>query len=267
MYRLGYNLRSTVNVDQYSFGDDIMSSVEKHLKVNYKPAPGKVFIKKGNYYGKDCHIVDINTSAFDIKTMKDKKDRIFSNVVYFTRIHKNVGPTKYYTAEGKVLFEHGYENHVDKYGHPTQDFIKWSRKGCALTEAIVWVKHPDCVGGCISKWDFQEYYEEKYEEVYKITSLTHCRSKLLLHYYSVMSRANREFWDLRSMLENGKNIVLVDEEGPDDKFVNEYKKIGIELKDNTIEFSYEVSKIALSQVAIKLVSGYWLAMSLFDCRY
>ena len=228
-------------------------------------------------------------------SLKDPKGRIIENVYQFSKLYKEVPKSKqtYSQWDRKVIWEHPAEVHlrpkVESYSRPvesdqrpnvendtfeiTDEYWAWREKGCNTKYAVrypVGYHHKkECIGS-ISEEDLEECATGTEHKIGCVTALSwiEARKKIYLPLYEEAVKRHKTFKVLLEMLRKGKNLLIIEVDGPHQESLQYYiDKYGVAedfIEDDTMLVTDESIDIMLNDNKHSFGHGYCLAKALRD---
>ena len=177
--------------------------------------------------------------------LKDDNGCILENVWQFSKIYEKVPYSKQYKSQydRTVIWEHPEEIHVTKEGYPTNEYWNWRNKGFNNPEPVRYPVGRKDRSKCLASlywngtsWEYIGYLDGR-KKIY------------WPNYYNAVIK-QPDFYKLKDMLNQGKNLLIVEVDGPKDM--------------KTILIDREVLKDKLYNLNDAFGHGYCLAASLLD---
>lgn len=206
--------------------------------------------------------------------LKDQNGRIMENIWQFAKIYEAVPFSKqtYSRYDQTVIWNHPAEIHAIKNENsefvPTTEYKLWRQKGM---ECIYPVRYPVGFDGrskCIGSIQSSEYNKCVNDEKYSPKLLTYieARKEIYLKMYIKLVKKESDFKKLLKMLKEGKNLLIIEVDGPHGDHLEYYKsKYGVKddfITENTILASQENMDIMLNDDKFAFGHGYCLAIAL-----
>lgn len=187
---------------------------------------------------------------------------IFENLWQFSKIYKKVPRSiqRYSRYDKTVIWDHPAEIHMDEDDNPTDDYWKWRQKGFDCKYAIRYPVGMYHRSNCICS--LHEYKEHHYNELDYIEA----RKEIYLKEYHKCIKDLPRYDDLKKMLEEKKNLLIIEVDGPHQESMGYYKE-KYDVKDDfivndTILVTKENMKIMINDEKHPFGHGYCLALSL-----
>jgi len=191
--------------------------------------------------------------------LKDENGSFMENIWQFSKVYEHVPATiqRYSRWNKTITWDWPEEKHVDKNGKLTDSYWNWRKTGFECKYPIrypVGMKHrKNCL---YSMWDGKKLdYIEARIQIYFST-------------YDRLVRNQEQFYQLKQMLKDGKNILIHDVDGPCEELLEYYKqkwKVSDDfIVDHTMLATEENLSIMISDTQRSFGHGYCLAMSLLD---
>lgn len=186
--------------------------------------------------------------------LRNEKGQILENVWQFSKIYEKVPYSRRCKSryDFTVIWQHPTEIHMIN-GYPTPEYWNWRNKGMNAQEAI---RYPVGINGrhkCLAclwetepgKWEYLNYLES--------------RKKIYWSIYRDAVRKQLDFYKLKQMLQEGKNLLIIEVDGP---------KNGCDISslvcDDTVLITRDILKLALNDLKYSFGHGYCLAAALLD---
>ena len=188
---------------------------------------------------------------------------IMENEWQFSKVYEHVPKVSItpHRWSNKIVWAHPAEKHYDvKTDKLTPEYLKWRKKGFATQDAIrypVGYNHRHkCLFATVSTNPVKKLdYVQSRKEIY-------------MPIYCDLVKREQQFKDLRKMLSEGKNLLILEVDGPHEESLDYYKKkYGVKddfIEGYTIEASLENMKIMLNDPKHPFGHGYCLALALQD---
>lgn len=216
-------------------------------------------------YGK-CIPIEVmtpSTAYGDIGpyVLKNEDGQIMENIWQFSKVYKRVPYVKetYSKYNNRVIWEHPFEVHMNKDGTLTKEYWAWREKGMSAPDAI---RYP--VGRsekARASCQYALWNDQKLDYV-------EARKAIYLPVYVEMVKKTEKFKKLKKMLEAGKDLLIMEVDGPRQESLNYYKeKYGVKddfIVGNTIEVNEKNMNIMMNDTKHAFGHGYCLAMALLD---
>ncbi len=190
-----------------------------------------------------------------------KEGQIMENIWQFSKVYKKVeAQSQYYNRFRKnISWEHPSEEHVDKNGDLTKEYFSWRTKGFNFPEPV---RYPN---GYKGKNDCM--YSIKDPGSKKLAYID-SRKEIYVPLYNELVRKEKKFDYLKNELKKGRNLNIIEVDGPNQESLLYYiEKYGVEkdfIKDGAMIATKENLKIMLNDKKHPFGHGYCLAMSLMD---
>lgn len=188
---------------------------------------------------------------------------IIENIWQFSKVYERVPKTVQYRSryDKTVIWEHPAETHIDRKGELTELYWKWREKGMKAEDPI---RYP--VG--YDKRSLCKYSIKSREKKRQLTYIT-ARKEIYVPLYLEAVKGEGQFKDLTNLLESGKNLLIIEVDGPHYESMDYYKKtynISEDFIDsqNTVEITEENMKILLNDPKHPFGHGYCLGIALLD---
>jgi len=181
------------------------------------------------------------------------------NIWQFSKVYSQVPYSRqtYSRYDSTVIWEYPEEQHIMN-NQLTQEYVNWRNKGMYNPYAV---RYP--VG-----------YNHRHACVCSITdSGERCdyitaRKKIYLPYYISLVKQTSEFHELKNMLNQGINLLIIEVDGPHQESLEYYKnKYSVSnnfIEGNTMLITPENINIMLNDDKHAFGHGYCLSMALLD---
>jgi hypothetical protein len=202
-------------------------------------------------------------------SLKDDNGHLLENTWQFSKVYKNVPYTKsnYSRYDNRVIWKHDAEQHIDENGLLNDNYWNWREKGLKCKDAIrypVGFKHRH---KCL--YSIKEGKDEYTTTSQKLTYIEG-RKAIYLPLYIELAKKTKEFKLLQEKLENNKNLLIIEVDGPHQESLPYYKKkysVNDDfIKESTILATEENMNIMLNDDKHAFGHGYCLAMTLLDLK-
>jgi hypothetical protein len=193
------------------------------------------------------------------------KGKILENIWQFSKVYEEVpASTQTYSKwDSTVIWEHPAETHViySKGGiEMTEEYYAWRKKGMFNEYAVrypVGFKHrTKCIGSLKNKDDDQ------------MLGYIDARKQIYLPNYIQAVQKEPQFLELKKLLSKGKNLLIIEVDGPHQESLEYYmKKYGVDedfIEDNTVLATSKNLNILLNDEKHAFGHGYCLAMALLE---
>jgi hypothetical protein len=201
--------------------------------------------------------------------LKNDHGHIMENIWQFSKIYQKVPKVKlpYSRYDKTIIWDHGEEVHMEN-NIPTLKYKKWRQKGM---EASYPVRYPVGFSNrhlCIGSIKSSEYNKCIMDKNYvpKLLSYVDARKEIYLKNYLKLVKKEKDFWGLVNMVKSGKNILIIEVDGPHQDHLDYYKsKYGVSddfIEHNTILCTPENMDIMLNDTKFPFGHGYCLGISI-----
>jgi len=192
------------------------------------------------------------------------------NIHQFVKIYEKVPATKqvYSRWDDTVIWDHPSETHVifsnsnkdDGSFTLTAEYYEWRRKGFnnkyAVRYPVGFEHRKNCIGSL------------KNEDDEQLLDYIDARKQIYLPNYLQAVKKESQFKELKQMLKDGKNLLIVEVDGPHGESLDYYKKkYKVDdnfIEDDTILATKENLKIMLNDTKHAFGHGYCLAVALLN---
>ena len=160
--------------------------------------------------------------------LKDESGRIMENIFQFSKCYKAVPKTvcTYSRYNKTVIWDHPNEIHMDDNREVNEKYWAWRKKGMNNKYAIrypVGLKFRHNCQYALSENGQKYDYIESRKEIYRPV-------------YDSLVKKHDKYKELKNMLDNGINLLIVEIDGPKEESLDYYKEI-YDVNDNFIENS------------------------------
>ena len=194
--------------------------------------------------------------------LTNENGHVFENIWQFSKVYKTVPQStqRYSRFDQKVIWEHDKEVHV-KNDSVTKKYLKWRVKGMqneyAVRYPVGFSNRHNCLyaygGGLVPDTSVKMDYIESRKQIY-------------LPEYCNLVRNEPRFKKLLKMLENGKNLLIVEVDGPHQESLEYYKeKYNVDdsfIVNDTVLVTKENINILLNDPKHPFGHGYCLGVAL-----
>ena len=195
--------------------------------------------------------------------LKDKEGHIFENVYQFSKCYAAVPNMQIKNPiTGDIVFSHGSEVHYDK-NKILDDYYIWRKKGIECSDPIRFPVGKNnshkCLFSLANNDDGTVDIDNKLDYVSS-------RKKIYINNYAKLVMETPEYQELEKLYKNGKNILILDVDGPHEESLEYYKgKYGVDdnfIVNNTVEVNEKNVNILLNDTKHPFGHGMALAMTL-----
>lgn len=216
----------------------------------------QIIIEKGSEY-----------EELAIWKLKDNDNNYLENVWQFSKVYKEIPKVRLFTEiseENKtksIMWEYK-ECILAPATKPTKEYYKWREMGASNKYSIknpveqLYNKHKYVIIKC-EDGTFSKPINNKI-----------ARKKLYIPLYSEFVKRSELFKSLKTRLEKGENLLIIEKDGPHQTMLDSYKRQN-KIKDNfiendTIELTQEYLRILINDMKNEFGYGYCLALSLLE---
>ncbi len=201
--------------------------------------------------------------------LKNKHGHIMENIWQFSKIYEKVPKTKaYYSRYDKtVIWEHPEELHL-KNNLLTNEYIKWREKGMKCEYPVRYPVGFNSRHTCLGSISNFQYNKAILDPTYipKMMDYITARKNIYLKIYTKLVKRHPDFDKLLNKLKEGKNILIIEIDGPHEEDLEYYKtKYGVGddfIIGGTILATEENMDIMLNDEKFPFGHGYALSISL-----
>ena len=167
----------------------------------------------------DFKVIEVMTqstqySSLSPYSLSDNKGRILENLWQFSKVYKEVPASiqRYSRYDNKVIWQHSAEKHVDEKEELTKEYWRWRNKGFNNKYAV---RYP--VG-----------YNNRHKCLYSIWNkkkldYISARFEIYIPLYLDMVKTKPQFLELKELLKQGQNLLIVEVDGPHFESLEYYK--------------------------------------------
>jgi hypothetical protein len=201
--------------------------------------------------------------------LKDDKGRIMENLYQFARVYRRVPRSiQYYSRyNNTVIWGHPAETHVDidENGEekPNQKYWEWRKKGMNNE----WhVRYPVGYGNQHGNVLYALYENDGIME--GPFDYIQARKHIYVPIYTRLVKKEKQYQDLKQMLENGENLLIIEVDGPHQESLGYYRtkyqnKVNNKFIENsTMLINQQNIDIMLNDTRHPYGHGYCLASAL-----
>lgn len=205
--------------------------------------------------------------------LKDDNGRIMENIWQFSKIYENVPKSKqtYSRYDPTIIWDHPEEIHaiVDQNGVlPNKKYLKWRQKGMYCKYPIrypVGFNHRSKCLGSITASEYNKHIKDP-SYIPQIIGYIEARKEIYLKIYTKLVKKEKDFTKLVNMLLSGKNLLIIEVDGPHQDDLEYYKtryNVGDDFIENyTILANHTNMDIMLNDDKHAFGHGYCMAMAL-----
>lgn len=203
--------------------------------------------------------------------LKDEEGRIMENIWQFSKCYHKVDATtqKKSRFESITIWDHPSETHIIDMSKPitvdnmAPEYWAWRQKGFSAPYAVRYPpgfgKMVNCVGALV---------ETKSGEIEGPLNYIESRKKLYLPLYTRLVRQAPLFAELRKLHKQGKNLLIVEVDGPHQEDLSYYQQtygVGADfITQNSVIANVENLALLLNDPRHPFGHGYCLAAALAD---
>jgi hypothetical protein len=150
-------------------------------------------------------------------SLTDENGCIMENVWQFSKVYESVPKSiqRYSRYSNQIIWNHPAEIHVDRDGNLTNEYLAWREKGFynpfPVRYPVGYHNRHKCICSLKTPYSPQLDYIESRKEIY-------------LPLYSYGVRKEPLFHELKKMLDNGTNLLIIEVDGPHQESLGYYKK-------------------------------------------
>lgn len=193
--------------------------------------------------------------------LTDDNDCFLENVWQFSKVYESVPRSvqRYSRYNPMIIWDHPAEVHLDEDGNLTNEYLNWRKKGIynpyPVRYPVGYQHRHKCICSLKTPYSKQLNYIEARKEIY-----------LPLYLEAVVKEPL--FKELKHMLAEGINILIIEVDGPHQESLDYYiKKYGVDddfINLNSMAATKENLDIMLNDPKHPFGHGYCLAMALLD---
>jgi hypothetical protein len=197
--------------------------------------------------------------------LKDDKGRIMENIWQGEKVYKKVRSQRqtYSRYDSTIIWEYRATKFLDDDGNILDDYWIWRKK---VMENKYHLRYPagfSDMKNCL-------YAIHEYEDGTLSDKLDYIESRKItyLPLYCKLVKKKDQFIELKSRLENGENLLIIEVDGPHHESLKYYQeKYNVDdkfIENSTILINKEAIQIMLNDPKHPFGHGYCLAMALLD---
>lgn len=197
----------------------------------------------------------------------DERGYLIENLWQFSKVYETVPEITqtFSTTNKRVVWKHAKETHIDNDGNITKEHIAWRQKGYTCKDPVrfpvgsSWKARSSCKYALAIDESGQLNPEQKLNYV-------ESRKRIYVKEYCASVKKHPDFKILKKKLEDGKNLMIIEVDGPHEESLEYYKeRYAVKddfIKNQSIECTVENMKIMLNDEKHAFGHGYCLAMEL-----
>lgn len=200
--------------------------------------------------------------------VKDEKGRIIENLWQFSKYYANVPSSvqRYSRFDRRIIWQHPAECHQSD-GAPNEAYLAWRKKGMSNNDAVRYPVGFSSRNECICA--FKE--GEDGPDLSRPLGYIAARKEIYLPEYTKAVINTDKFRVLKSMLDKGENLLIIEVDGPHQESLSYYRgEYGVGddfIVDDTVLVTPENMEILLNDDRHNFGHGYCLAMALLDMHH
>jgi hypothetical protein len=194
----------------------------------------------------------------------DEKGRNMENLWQFQKCYEYV-PTSRQTFskyDPRVIWNHPHEIHIDDNGNITDEYWNWRNKGMNAPDAIRYPVGFNHRKNCL--FSLKDLGNNMYLQLDYIDA----RKEIYLPLYTKYVKNKQKFLKLKKMLKEGKNLLIIEVDGPHQEDLQYYKdKYNVTndfIEKDTLLATKQNLDIMLNDTKHPFGHGYCLALALLD---
>lgn len=194
--------------------------------------------------------------------LKDERGRIMENLWQFSKCYKSIPKStqRYSKYDTRIIWDHPAEVHIREDGSLTDEYWAWRKKGMECKDAV---RYP--VGFHHRHKCLYALSEDNIEEK---LGYIESRKKIYLPVYTKCVQDQPQFVELKSRLERGENLLIIEVDGPHEESMPYYKATyGVNddfITKDMVLVTPEHMKLLLNDEKHPFGHGYCLGMALLD---
>lgn len=208
--------------------------------------------------------------------LKNENNQILENIWQFSKVYKKVPKTtqKYSRYSNKVIWKYDDETHIDDNNTLLlSSYWNWRTRGKNSLDAIRYPVGFSNMSKClfaIKESDIENLNKENSINLNSIRKLNYiqARKEIYLQEYKNMVRTQKQFKELKKMLDDNINLLIIEVDGPHQETMNYYKqKYNVKndfIVNDTIEVNQTNMSILLNDEKHPFGHGYCLGIELLD---
>lgn len=199
----------------------------------------------------------------------DTDKRIMENIWQFSKVYEKV--SRSYQKQSRysdlVIWDHPAETHVLPDGTLTPEYWAWRKKGMTNRHPIRYPVGFNDRHMCLYAL---EEKPDKTVNIYECLGYIESRKRIYVNQYCNMVKTHPKFWELKTRLDNGENLLIVEVDGPHQESLEYYKEKypsdvdNTFIENNTMLVNAKNIEIMLNDSKHPFGHGYCLAMALLD---
>lgn len=193
--------------------------------------------------------------------LKNDKGQLMENIWQFAKVYKEIPKSKqrYSQYSKKVIWDHPAETHVDEKGNLTPNYWNWRKKGMDNPEAVRYPVGRKVRSECL----YAQWNEKKLNYI-------DARKEIYFPVYAELVKKEKKFNKLIKWLKQGKNLLIIEVDGPHQESLNYYKeRYNVDddfIKDRTILVNQTNMDIMINDTKHAFGHGYCLGMALLNLQ-
>jgi hypothetical protein len=207
--------------------------------------------------------------------LKNNHGHIMENIWQFAKIYQKVPESKqkYSRYDSTVIWDHKEEIHAINTNNtfiPTLAYKKWRQKGMECKYPIRYPVGFNNRNLCIGSIKSSEYNKCIFDENYvpKLLTYIEARKEIYLKTFLKLVKKENDYTKLINKLKNGKNLLIIEVDGPHGEDLEYYKtkyEVGDDfITNNTILVTSKNIDIMLNDRKHPFGHGYCLGIALIN---
>lgn len=199
--------------------------------------------------------------------LKDDDDQIMENIWQFSKVYESVPHTRstYSRYNNRVIWQWPAQEHLTPEGELNENYVQWRTAGFKCKDAVRYPVSFNWRNKCLfSLKDVS--LENGIISSSKPLDYISARKEIYLPLYTKMVKTKDQFIQLKNMLLQGKNLLIIEVDGPHqeslDYYVDKYKVERDFIAKDTILATKKNMDIMLNDAKHPFGHGYCLAVAL-----
>jgi hypothetical protein len=194
-------------------------------------------------------------------SLKDENGCIMENIWQFSKVYSKVPACiqRYSRYNQMIIWNHPTEIHINDNGALTLRYFMWRAKGMFNKYAV---RYPVGYNKAVRSSCKFSYNTDPNNKLNYIQA----RKRIYLPLYNKLVQNHSLFKHLKMLLTSGKNLLIVEVDGPREESIEYYKeKYGVEsnfIENDTILLNEDNMRIMINDTRHAFGHGYCLAMAL-----
>ena len=195
--------------------------------------------------------------------LKDTNNVLLENKWQFNKVYSDIPETTVYDPNDKtkIIWNYPKEQHV-KNNKLLDNFWNWRQQGYNSKNAICYPV------GLHNEKKYMYHIKQNNDGSYDKLNIIDARKQIYIPEYCNSVKQNSKFYELNEILNNGDNILFIDDNGPHQEslpyYIGRYNVTKDFIVSNTIDVSIDNMKILMNDPKHDFGYCYCLAMALFN---